>query len=235
MRFFIYTFAVISLALLPACSDDDKLPDVKPADRGTVTDNQGNVYDWVRIGDQMWTTSNAKNGSALADAEYYNNFNWTYVLEEDEQIEEFENVYMPAYGNLMTYDDAMESAPEGWRLPSDEDWQKLERTLGMSNPDRKGFRGEGVAYAMQATDSGCELGLKLGGCVVPVKNYGWIDMKWDYVGEHGYYWTSTIEPSYEADQTFIYYRRITANIGTVSRECMRSDSYLSVRWVKDVE
>lgn len=234
MNKYIYALIATTAITLCACSDDDKLPDVKPADRGTVTDNQGNVYDWVRIGDQMWTTSNAKNGSALSEAEYYNNFGWKYVLGED-QVEEYENDYMPAYGNLMTYDDAMESAPEGWRLPSDEDWQKLERTLGMSNPDRKGFRGEGVAYAMQAEDSGCELGLKLGGCVVPVKTFGWIEMNWDYVGEHGYYWTSTIEPSYEAEQTFVYYRRITANIGTVSRECMRSDSYLSVRWVKDVE
>lgn len=234
MKKFIYALVAITAVTLSACSDDNKLPDVKPADRGTVTDNQGNVYDWVRIGDQMWTTANAKNGSPLSEAEYYNNFGWKYVLDED-QVEEYENDYMPVYGNLMTFDDAMESAPEGWRLPSDEDWQKLERTLGMSNPDRKGFRGEGVAYAMQATDSGCELGLKFGGSVVPVKTYGWVDMSWDYIGEHGYYWTSTIEPSYEAEQTFVYYRRITANIGTVSRECMRADSYLSVRWVKDVE
>lgn len=234
MKKFIYALVTITAVSLSACSDDDKLPDVKPADRGTVTDNHGNVYDWVRIGDQMWTTANAKNGSPLSEAEYYNNFSWKYVLDED-LVEEYENDYMPVYGNLMTFDDAMESAPEGWRLPSDEDWQKLERTLGMSNPDRKGFRGEGVAYAMQATDSGCELGLKFGGSVVPVKTYGWVDMSWDYIGEHGYYWTSTVEPSYEAEQTFVYYRRITANIGTVSRECMRADSYLSVRWVKDVE
>lgn len=32
-----------------------------------------------------------------------------------------------------------------------------------------------------------------------------------------------------------YYRRITVNNGKVGRECMRADSYLSVRWVKDVE
>ncbi len=234
MKKLIYAAIALSAFAFSSCGDDDKLPDIKPADRGTVTDNLGNVYGWVRIGDQMWTTSNAKNGAPLSDAKYYNNFRWTYVL-DDSQVDEYENEYMPVYGNLMTYDDAMASAPEGWRLPSDEDWKKLERTLGMSDADRKGFRGEGVGYAMQATDSGCELGLNLGGSVVPVKTYGWIAMDWKWVKEYGYYWTSTIEPSYEAEQTFVYYRRLTANIGTVSRECMRSDCYLSVRWVKDVE
>ena len=234
MKKLIYAAIALSAFAFSSCSDDDKLPDVKPADRGTVTDNLGNVYEWVRIGDQMWTTSNAKNGPALAAAQYYNNFSWKYVL-DDSQVDEYEKEYMPVYGNLMTYEEAVVSAPEGWRLPSDEDWKKLERTLGMSDADSKGMRGEGVAYAMQATDSGCELGLTLGGSVVPVKSYGWIDMDWEWVGEYGYYWTSTVEPAYDAEQTFVYYRRLTANIGTVSRECMRSDCYLSVRWVKDVE
>ncbi len=35
------------------------------------------------------------------------------------------------YGNLLSYDDAVASTPEGWRLPTDEDWQKLEQALGM--------------------------------------------------------------------------------------------------------
>lgn len=234
MKKFIYAALALSAFAFSSCSDDDKLPDVTPADRGTVTDAEGNVYGWVRIGDLMWTTSNAKNGTALAEAEYYNNFDWTYVLDE-KKVDEYENDYLPVYGNLMTFDDAIASAPEGWRLPTDADWQKLEKTLGMSNPDRKGFRGEGVGYAMQEKDSGCELGLLFGGCCVPKKSYGWIDMSWDYVGEYGYYWTSTIEPSYDAEQTYAYYRRITANIGTVSRECIRSDCYMSVRWVRDVE
>ncbi len=230
------TLAIIAFTLgFTSCSDDDKLPDVKPADRGTVTDNQGNVYDWVRIGDQMWTTSNAKNGISLSEAEYYAGSWWSYVLENDEDIEYFENDYFPVMGNLMTMEDAIDSAPEGWRLPSDEDWQKLERTLGMSNASSKGNRGDGVAYSMITKDSGCELGLDFGGGCFPMKVYGWIEINLDFIGEHGYYWTSTLEPSYETEQPMAYFRRITVNNGKVGRECMRADSYLSVRWVKDVE
>ena len=240
MKKLIYAVVALSAFAFSSCSDDDKIPDIKPSDRGTVTDNQGNVYNWIRIGSQMWTTSNALNGCSLAEAQYYNNFNWVYVLSgeryiDDEDIEYYENTYRPVYGNPMTYDEALQSAPEGWRLPSDEDWQILEKTLGMKNTDSKGFRGDGIAPMMLSKDSGCGLGLTLGGCCVPVKTYGWIDMNLDYMGEHGYYWTSTVDNSYDLEQRMVYYRRVTANYGKVSRECMRSDCYLSVRWVKDVE
>ena len=240
MKKLIYTFLALSALAFSACSDDDKLPDVRPADRGTVTDDQGNVYNWVRIGNQMWTTSNALNGCSLADAKYYNNFDWVYVLSgeryiDDEDTEYYTDTYLPEYGNPMTYEEAVASAPDGWRLPSDEDWQQLERTLGMKNTDSKGFCGDGVATVMISEDSGCELGLQLGGCCVPVKTYGWIDMTLDYTGEHGYYWTSTVDESYDLEQTMVYFRRVTANYGKVARECIRSDCYMSVRWVKDVE
>ncbi len=225
-------FALSAFGLC-ACSDDDNLPKITPTDRGTVTDDLGNVYDWVRIGDQMWTTTNAKNGTPLTEAEYYSGSNYNTVLYGDEEIKYFETEYLPELGNPMTYEEAVASAPQGWRLPSDEDWQKLERTLGMKHTDSKGMRGEGVAFAMTAKDSGAELGLDIGGGVFPVQVYGWIEMNLDYVKEHGYYWTSTVATEYEGEHTMAYYRRLTANYGKVSRECMRSDCYLSVRWVKD--
>lgn len=235
MKSLIYSLAIgVVMAAGTSCSDD-KLPSVTPADRGTVTDDQGNVYNWVRIGDQMWTTSNAKNGTSLAEAVYYNNFEWSNVLSSDQAIEEYETNYLPVYGNMMTMEDAVESAPEGWRLPTDEDWKKLERVLGMTDVDSKGYRGDGVAYALMNTDSGAELSLGFGGGCFPIKNYGWIKINQDFVGEHGYYWTSTIDDSYEEDYSMAYFRKITANYGKVDRDCMRIDSYLSVRWVKDVK
>lgn len=234
MKKYIYAAIILIIAGFTSCSDDDKLPDVRPADRGTVIDNLGNVYEWVRIGDQMWTTTNAKNGTLLSEGSYYTNFEWVDFYETDEDKKDFEENYLPLYGNPMSYDDAVASAPEGWRLPSDEDWQKLEKTLGMSNPDRKGSRGN-IGLVLQSKDTGCELGLNLGGACVPVKNYGWINMSLNYTGEYGFYWTSTIDSSYEAEQTMVYFRRLTANYPTVGRECIRSDCYMSVRWVRDVE
>ncbi len=64
---------------------------------------------------------------------------------------------------------------------------------------------------------------------------GWVEVKLDSKEESGYYWTSTTTDKYDLDYPMAYYRRITVNYGKVQRACMRADSYLSVRWVKDAK
>lgn len=232
---YILAAAMVPFTGMTSCGDDNDLPEIAVSDRGTVTDDLGNEYEWVKIGDQMWTTTNAKNGTPLSEAEYYNNFDYANVLGSEADVEYYENEYLPEYGNPMTYEDAVASAPEGWRLPTDEDWQKLESYLGMKDAGSKGFRGDGVAFSLMEEGKGPELGLGTGGGCFPVQTYGWIEINLDYVGEHGYYWSSTIDDSYDEDYDMVYFRRITANYGKVSRECMRADCYLSVRWVKDAD
>lgn len=230
----IYTFAIVLAALLCGCSDD-KTPDVAPAQRGTVTDDDGNTYNWVKIGNLLWTTSNAVNGTSLAEAEYYNNHDWDNVLPTDEAVEDYERTYKPLHGNPMNYEDAVASAPAGWRLPSDEDWKDLESALGMKDVDATGLRGKDQAFLVMGKGCLSELEISLGGGVFPVQNYGWIEMNLDFVGEHAFYWTSTIEDSYDSDKTFAYARHFVANTGKIGRNCMQTDCYLSVRWVKDAE
>lgn len=234
MKKIIYAFAALALAVgMTACDDDDKVIVIEPTGHGTVTDDQGNVYDWVQIGDLCWTTSNARNGAPLDEAEFYNNYDWVPVLEEDEDIDYYYDEYLPTYGNLMSYADAMTSAPEGWRLPTDEDWMKLERAMGMKDADSEGLRGN-IGLELQKKDSGSKLGLTLGGSVVPVKHYGWFEAHLDYVGAYGYYWTSTKDTEY-TDKEQAFFRRITVNHPAFGRNRMQTNCYLSVRWVKDAK
>lgn len=234
MKKFIYAFAALALAAsMAACDDDDKVIVIEPSGTGTVTDDQGNVYEWVQIGDLCWTTSNARNGEPLDEAEYFSNIDWEPVLPTDADVEYYYNEYLPEYGNPMTYADAMASAPEGWRLPTDEDWKKLERAMGMKDVDWEGLRGN-IGMELQNKDSGSRLGLTLGGSAVPIKNYGWIEMSLDFVGEYGFYWTATKDTEY-TDKEQAYFRRITANHPSFGRNRMQTSSYLSVRWVKDAK
>ena len=49
-----------------------------------------------------------------------------------ERAEEQYGGYKDTYGLLYTYEGALKALPEGWRLPTDEDWKQLEKTLGMN-------------------------------------------------------------------------------------------------------
>lgn len=99
---------------------------------GTFTDvRDGQVYHWVRIGDQVWMAENLN--YAADDSKCYDN------------KEEF----CKAYGRLYTWDTAMNGeaksfenpsgvqgiCPPGWHLPSFDEWQTLFHLMNSLNYD----------------------------------------------------------------------------------------------------
>ncbi len=118
-----------------SCKRDMTSPNDVP---GTVTDIDGNVYNTVKIGDQVWMAENLK------VTHYRNGDSISNVLEDSV----WENLTSGAYciydnadSNFATYgllynwysvDDNRGLAPEGWHIPTDEEWKKLEIHLGMS-------------------------------------------------------------------------------------------------------
>lgn len=233
-KIILFLSSLVVAVAFNACDDND-LPDVVPTDQGTVTDNEGNTYEWVRIGDLLWTTSNADNGPLMDDYRYYDNTEWTNAFSK-KQKKWLQSDYHPVYGNLMTWDDAVESAPEGWRVPTDEDWQNLERTLGMKDTGGRGWRGEeGVGRKMQESQTGCRLGLQLGGFMTVVPSgYAWVDIKLDFDGEYGAYWTSSLVESAPDHKTAMY-RKVHCVNGGVDREAGRCDKLMSVRWCRNAQ
>lgn len=231
MKKIIYSILALTTLILVSCSDD-KVTDVIPSDRGTVTDDEGNTYEWVRIGDLQWTTSNAKNGECVTDLRYWDGWSYSDAFSDEEKEDFMENIY-PVYGNYMTYEDALESAPEGWRLPTDEDWQKLEAALGMKNTDTEGMRGN-IGYTMQQSGTGCELGLQPGGGFIWEAVYGLKELKLGEKEEFGYYWTAT--PAEAIDENpQAWFRKICAVNSQVGRNHTGTDRLFSVRWVRDAK
>lgn len=60
--------------------------------------------------------------------------------------------YVEKYGFLYSHQAALKAVPEGWRLPTDEDWKQLERTLGLSASEadmNEAWRGEGLATLLE--------------------------------------------------------------------------------------
>ncbi|WP_336527133.1 FISUMP domain-containing protein [Bacteroides acidifaciens] len=95
--------------------------------------------------------------------------------------------YSKAYGLLYSLDAARKAVPEGWRIPSDKDWMKLETTLGMPASELEktdAWRGDGCGDFIKVGGSAL-FEAKMGGC------NAWSSSGHQYIlqGECGYFWT----------------------------------------------
>jgi len=200
-------------ACFVACSDDDdknigKAP--QPAAEGTWMDERDSVeYKWVRYGQQDWLTTNLsykpETGATLPDMTPVNP-----KLYDDGIAKR----YFKAFGLLYTHEAALAAVPEGWRLPTDEDWNKLEAN---SNGDLQGA-----------------INLKLGGYYLDDEYFAQLRNVEYYTYIYGFYWSATTDETKTAEN-FAYYRKLTWNKAGVDRESMQKSNYLSVRLVRDAK
>lgn len=98
------------------------------------------------------------------------------------------NYYSSRYGLLYSLDAARKAVPDGWRLPSDADWMKLETTLGMPEAEITEFnswRGEGCGTCLLPGGIS-QFEAQMGGCDA----YTAVDYEWIRKDECGYYWTN---------------------------------------------
>ncbi|MFC1725510.1 FISUMP domain-containing protein [candidate division KSB1 bacterium] len=116
---------------------------------GTVTDIDGNVYQTVKIGNQWWMAENLKvtryrNGYAIPNVT--DNSEWESLSTGAYCIQDHNVSNADIYGHLYNgyaVDDSRNIAPEGWHVPTDEEWKEMEMYLGMSQAeaDGNGWRG----------------------------------------------------------------------------------------------
>ena len=243
MKKIIFTLSAILALGIWACDDDDTLPQVSPETNGTLVDDDGNEYGWVRYNGLDWMTSNFREGTPYYDLTVIDSWGYEDLMIRIDDREQALADYT-IYGNFYTYEEAVERAPEGWRLPTDEDWQRLEQALGMSasGSASKGWRGSGEGLLIQQDETGSGLHFQCGGFInLSAGNYNAFMLL--QVRESGYYWSSTVDSTYTSPAA--YYRRIRPNIGQIERETIAIhtadhtegsyDTMLSVRYVRDAQ
>lgn len=166
-------------------------------------DNQS--YKIVKIGNQWWFAENFKYKTSSGS--------WVYDNNESNSND---------WGRLYDLQTAVSACPNGWQLPSDEDWKTLELFIGLKTTDinRDGPRGryEGI---LLMENGGLDFNVKFGGF------FSYYSFSFYNSWVEANFWSSTKYYSYSA-----WTRKFNYGSGTITRTRVNLENGLSVRYCK---
>ena len=189
----------------------------------TVTDYDGNVYNTVIIGDQIWLKENLKSlhyndGNEIPGAVAYNN---------DDSLGAI-------YGLLYTWDAAMNGSnvpgtqgvcPCEWHLPTSAEWSELENFLGGSSV-AGGKMKDTTAGFWQSPNTGADNSSGFTG--LPAGEYDTNQGIFQLLNQYAVFWTSTSVSTTKANERYLSYN----NASSTSFDWYKTLKY-SIRCIKD--
>lgn len=210
-----------------------------------VIDIDGNEYKTVPIGDQVWMKENLKvthfrNGDPISreNSDYF----WKYVYDakycsyknSEDELAEFGALY-----NWYAVSDSRNIAPEGWHVPTDDEWKQLEIILGMNlaevNTSETIGRGTDIGAKLKSLDiwsnddNGISNGTNESGfSALPAGMRSAQDGKFHFKEFAGYFWCAS-----EAGRNYAWYRSLTNWYTNINRDYGDLGAGMSVRCVKD--
>ena len=205
----------------------------KTINTGSVSDVDGNTYNTVTIGSQVWMTSNLKttkfnNGTPIpniTDSLIWNNATSSGYCWYNNSISNKQ-----PYGALYNYYSVNTSnlCPTGWHIPSDVEWDTLISFLGGSNVAGGKMKEVGnthwVSPNIGATNSSVFTALPSGA------RDGYY---FNYLTNSGVWWSSTLVPSNNPSYTIgNNYTLTNSSVNVYKQVSMKSDGN-AVRCVGD--
>jgi len=207
----------------------------------TVTDIDGNVYETVQIGNQLWISENLKvthfnNGDEIPTG--YSDLEWETIHDDAYSVYDDNPANTKIYGNLYNYyavDDSRAICPENYHIPTDDEWYVLLEYLGGDSGENwiiAGGKmkdvgtiedGDGRWYAPnegannESDFTAIPTGFRLN------------DGQYYESGYYGIFWSSTAE--YYTDAFFMWY--LLHDESRLYRGLFDSQTGLSVRCLKD--
>jgi len=196
-----------------------------------ISDVDGNIYETIRIGTQVWMAENLKttkysNGEDIAyvtgDAEWLALTTGAYCWYNND-----EGAYKDTYGalyNWYTTVDVRNVCPSGWHVSTDAEWVTLMNFLGSSNVAGGKLKEFGTTHwnspNTYATNESNFTALPGG--------YRYPGGIFDYVGYKGFWWSSTAAGAdawfwfMQYDSSILYKNYIDNNYG-FSVRCIKNE------------
>lgn len=219
------SFIILFVISFIGCTDDPVGPD-----NSTVTDIDGNVYQTVTIGTQVWMAENLKvthyrNGDAISNVA--DSAEWTGLTTGAYCEYAFDLNNVATYGRLYNWyavADSRNIAPIGWHVPTDAEWQTLADYLGGSSVAGGKLKETGTTHWLSPNTGATN---ESGFSALPggySDYYGYFT----YVGNYALFWLSTEFKSLSA-----WYRSLYYYYSDISRSYYSKKGGFSVRCIRD--
>jgi uncharacterized protein (TIGR02145 family) len=196
----------------------------------TIIDIDGNVYKTIQIGSQIWMAENLR-------VSKYRNGDMIPNVTDDEKWENSETgawcyydnnpAYNAEYGKLYNWyavDDKRGLAPEGWHIPTDEEWKKLADYLGGNEVAGGKLKEAGKIHWEKPNENGTnesDFRALPGG-------YRYYSGTFDSLGSYGKWWSAT-----EGRTRYAWYRSLSCYYRCVLRGDYGKPAGFAVRCVRD--
>lgn len=242
------TIALVAI-LLNACEKDNTSPEIKISKPvfnpvktyGTMTDQEGNRYLTITIGTQTWMAENLRtttyrDGTPIPEVrgnqEWNSSKSGAFCNYGNTDMEDTISVYGRLY-NWHVVSDSRKIAPEGWHVPTHDEWLQLFDNLGGWLDAGGKLREAGTTHWLSPNEgadnssgfTGLPGGMRTGD---PFNGVG--DAQFGAVGESGWWWSSSEgDIDWEARSVLLFSFDKSAGWGGGGfKECG-----LSIRCVKD--
>jgi uncharacterized protein (TIGR02145 family) len=224
--------AALAMALTFSCSDDGEENGSIAHKEQFIDERDGKKYASVAIGSQTWMAENlnyeAEGSKCYGDSLGTDSLGTCAI-----------------YGRLYSWENASEACPQGWHLPSREEWDilmsyvqtdngfsyyPLENTLSVAYMAGKYLKAKGTWESNSSVSEGED---KYGFAALPGGCYERILLKYDDISKVGYWWSST-EREETGWKTAAYCQEMRNNLNQVNLldNCRKRIMY-SVRCVQD--
>jgi uncharacterized protein (TIGR02145 family) len=218
----------------------------------SVNDQDGNTYDYLTYGDQVWTVENAemvtyRDGTPIpqvTDATEWQNLNtgaWSYYNNDPTKGKLYNWYAVMGIHDTDPNTPNKEFAPEGWHVPTDAEWTTLAEYLIANGYNYDGTTtGNKIGKAMASTTgwnsttsegaigNDQSLNNSSGFNAFPEGYRSSNDGSFDNEGDSAIFWSST-----EYNTSFAWNRFLNGNISDLFSSIDSKQNGFSVRFVRD--